>query len=278
MQAPQETTNTPAPRMLDCIYLSPAYNTQGGHILFNLHTKSIIAQHYVISIPIPPSMIDLVNDMGKDDGMTDIEFRTKHKKLIWDSSLIAGVDYEPSNEEQVDEGDDNEDDDYDPNQDQVNNNIPLTYDTDDEDEGIPVDDTPSTASESESEDEGNVDEDDFNHSESPNQDQEQSIGEVAGGLDNIMQPPNEEVIFESKLTDERVEFIQALAGEAPTLRRSARESKPADIWTYSHAQAAKMAKHIHICFTPLMQVQRNLDKKAMMQLTRRLGNYIAEED
>ena len=103
VQAPQETTNTPAPRMLDCIYLSPAYNTQGGHILFDLHTKSLIVRHYVISIPIPPSIIDLVNDMGKADGMTHTEFWTKHKKLIWDSSLIAGVDYEPYNEEEVDE-------------------------------------------------------------------------------------------------------------------------------------------------------------------------------
>ena len=72
VQAPQETTNTPVPRMLDCIYLSLAYNTQGGYILFNLHTKSLIVRHYVISIPILPSIIDLVNDMGKADGMTHI--------------------------------------------------------------------------------------------------------------------------------------------------------------------------------------------------------------
>ena len=130
--------------------------------MFNLHTKSLIVQHYVISIPIPPSIIDLVNDMGKADGMTHIEFQTEHKKLIWDSSLIAGVDYEPYNEEDVaeeDDEDDNEDDDYDPNQDQDQVDVPLTHDTDeededeDEDEGIPVNDTPSMASESESDDE-----------------------------------------------------------------------------------------------------------------------------
>ena len=63
-----------------------------------------------------------------------------------------------------------------------------------------------------------------------------------------MQPPDEEVVFESETTDERVEFNQAPAGEAPELRRSTRESKPRDIWTYSHAQATKMAKHIHTCF------------------------------
>ena len=93
-----------------------------------------------------------------------------------------------------------------------------------------------------------IDEDESNQAEGPNQDQEQSIGEVARGLDNIMQPPNEEVVFESETTDERVEFNQAPAGEAPALRRSTRESKPTDIWTYSHAQATKMAKHIHTCF------------------------------
>ena len=65
--------------------------------------------------------------------------------------MIAGVDYEPYNEEAVDEGDDeddNEDDDYDPNQDQANDDVPLAYDTDEEEQGIPVDDTHSTASES----------------------------------------------------------------------------------------------------------------------------------
>ena len=155
-----------------------------------------------------------------------------------------------NNDEEVDEGDDeddDEDDDYDPNQDQVDEDVPLTYDTDDEDEGIPIDDAPSMASESKSDDEDN-DDDESNQAEGPNQDQEQSIGEVARGLDNIMQPPNEEVVFESESTDKRVEFNQAPAGEAQTLRRSERESKPADRWTYSHAQAAKMAKHIHTCF------------------------------
>ena len=74
------------------------------------------------------------------------------------------MDYEPHNEEDVDEEnerDDNEDEDYDPNQDQVDDDVHLTYDTDDEDEGIPVDDTPSTASKSDSDDEDN-DEDDSN--------------------------------------------------------------------------------------------------------------------
>ena len=60
--------------------------------------------------------------MGKADGMTHIEFRTKHKKLIWDSSLIAGVDYEPYNKEDIDD-DDDKDDDYDPNQDQVEDDV-----------------------------------------------------------------------------------------------------------------------------------------------------------
>ena len=63
-----------------------------------------------------------------------------------------------------------------------------------------------------------------------------------------MQPPNEKVVFEPEENDERVVFNQAEAGKAPSLKSPERESKLVDKWTYSHAQAAKMAKHIHACF------------------------------
>ena len=96
--------------------------------------------------------------------------------------------------------------------------------------------------------ESESDDEESNQAEGPSQDQEQSIEEMARGLDNVMRPPDEEVVFESDTTDQRVEFSQAPAGEAPALRRSRRESKPRDIWTYAHAQATKMAKHIHTCF------------------------------
>ena len=80
-------------------------------------------------VPMPNSVIQLVNELGEADGMKSIYFHTKHHTLIWDSSLIAGVDYElPDEDEAV--GDETywEDPDFD------EGDIDLEYDTD-EDEG-----------------------------------------------------------------------------------------------------------------------------------------------
>ena len=42
-QVPEETTNAPAARMKDCIYLHPSYNQQGGCHVMNLHTAKSVA-------------------------------------------------------------------------------------------------------------------------------------------------------------------------------------------------------------------------------------------
>jgi len=125
--APSTTNNTPKTRMIDCIYLSPSYNEQGGHELYNVHSEAKITRPHVESIPIPNTIIQLVHDLGEADEMTGIQFHTKHKKIIWDSSLTAGVDYDPdTDDEDEDEewslGDEEEDD------------ISLDYDSDEDDD------------------------------------------------------------------------------------------------------------------------------------------------
>ena len=88
--------------------------------------------------------------------------------------------------------------------------LPFTCDTDEEDKGIPVDDKcdedeadedPVDNDDDDQVDEDPVNEDDDqvdddndkdpNQDADPKQDQDQSIGEVARGLDDIMHPPDE---------------------------------------------------------------------------------------
>ena len=93
--APKTTTNAPAPHMVDCIYIGPMFNRQGGHRFYNLHTRKVITRHWAVSAPMSKAIIDMVNDMGTADGMTHIKFMTPNKKVMWDSSLLAGVDHIP---------------------------------------------------------------------------------------------------------------------------------------------------------------------------------------
>jgi len=93
-----QPTNTPKPRTIGCIYLSPTDNIQGGHRLLNLSTAKIITRTTVKEIPIPQDVIERVELLGKRDG---IKPDNKYKNRIGeinpeynddDDDLIAGVD------------------------------------------------------------------------------------------------------------------------------------------------------------------------------------------
>ena len=186
------------------------------------------------SIPISKAIIDIVNDMGHANGMTNVRFQTPHKKVIWDSSLIAGVDYIPFYQEDRDPLNPNEDLLEDDANDEEwtyevdDEDIPLDYDDEiEEDEKVPIsleedsDGTADTAEETDNE---------SNQAEDPDQDQdkegdedyqaiaddevnEEQVDEeeaseednaditgVAHELDAVLQQPEEEVIFEGRRT------------------------------------------------------------------------------
>ena len=63
--------------MIDCIYLAPDYSSQGGHYLYNLHTKAVITRHTVVPAPMTQAIIDLVHKHAEADGMDGIKFHTK---------------------------------------------------------------------------------------------------------------------------------------------------------------------------------------------------------
>ena len=87
-------TNTMATRALDCIYLRPIYNQQGGHELLDLATKRVITRRKVTHIPIAPTIIQAVENMAAQDGMTGLKMRTHTGNILYDSSWITGVDYD----------------------------------------------------------------------------------------------------------------------------------------------------------------------------------------
>ena len=116
-------TNSMAPRSLDCIYLRPVYNQQGGHEVLDLTTKRVITRRSVTPIPITPTVIAAVESMAAEEGMKGIKMRTKTGQVLYDSSWITGVDYdededdldyEPDEEEVDDEEDDENYDEVDP--------------------------------------------------------------------------------------------------------------------------------------------------------------------
>jgi hypothetical protein len=85
-----QTKNSQKPRTFDGIYLRYLDNVQGGHQIYDLHTRSIILRSRVIPIPVTPSVIALVHSIAKQDGQPEglkMTARTGH--ILFDSSWSA---------------------------------------------------------------------------------------------------------------------------------------------------------------------------------------------
>ena len=103
--ASEETANSLKARMIDCIHLAPDCSSQAGHHLHNLHAKAVITRHTVVPAPMTQAVIDLVHKHAEADGVDGLKFHTKHKEVIWDSSLLAGVDHQIKTTEPCEDGD-----------------------------------------------------------------------------------------------------------------------------------------------------------------------------
>ena len=62
-------TNVVQERMIDCIYLRPNENNQGGHILMNLNTGKRITRGRVTEIPLPQMVKEKVEQMADYQGI-----------------------------------------------------------------------------------------------------------------------------------------------------------------------------------------------------------------
>ena len=117
--------NSQLPRTIDTVYLRPIYNMQGGHQLLNLLTKKIITRRNVTPLPLSQVIINTVEKMAQDDNMKGLNLRTQTGHILYDSSWIAGVDYdesEDSDDESTTDDHENNDDDDDDDDDDDNNN------------------------------------------------------------------------------------------------------------------------------------------------------------
>ena len=59
--------NTPKPRTIGAIYLSPTDNIQGGHKVFNLATAKVITQAHATEIPITNDVVQRIEFLAKKD-------------------------------------------------------------------------------------------------------------------------------------------------------------------------------------------------------------------
>jgi len=120
-------TNTNAPRTIDCIYLRPTNNKQGGHELMDLASGRVITRPRVIEIPITQVVINAVEKMAIKQGIKTLKLVNRNGQVLPLADHIAGVvvDHPDENPEADDEADEdfedpeNEDDEsvYDPDQD-----------------------------------------------------------------------------------------------------------------------------------------------------------------
>ena len=99
-------TNTNAPRTLDCIYLRPNTNRQGGHMLMDLATGRVITRSRVTVVPISDGVIRAVERMAARDGILTLKILDRNKKLLNPNVWFAGVG--PQNENESDDEDDEE--------------------------------------------------------------------------------------------------------------------------------------------------------------------------
>ena len=94
VQANHETMKTSSniARILDCIYLRPTSNIQGGHELMDLSTGWVITCSVIAPIPVTQMIIETVEKMAEDQGFKKLKFKNRYGKIYPDADWLAGVD------------------------------------------------------------------------------------------------------------------------------------------------------------------------------------------
>ena len=95
--------NTQQARTRDCVCLRPASSAQGGHELLDSHSKRVVTGSDATEAPIAPAVIAIVEGMAKKDGVKGLKIKTKTGRVLFDSSWLAGVDYQHQTEAETEE-------------------------------------------------------------------------------------------------------------------------------------------------------------------------------
>ena len=89
-----EPYNSLKSRRLECIFLRPADNIQGGHELMNLKTGRPITRHVAEVLPMPDAVIKQVEALATQQKQPmGLKITTKSGTVLYDSALTAGVEY-----------------------------------------------------------------------------------------------------------------------------------------------------------------------------------------
>jgi len=91
-------TNTNAPRTIDCIYLRPFPNLQGGHELMDLRSGRVITRRRITEIPVTDLVIQAVENMAIEQGIHTLKITGRHTTPIYPADWIAGVEYNQDNQ------------------------------------------------------------------------------------------------------------------------------------------------------------------------------------
>jgi Reverse transcriptase (RNA-dependent DNA polymerase) len=98
--------NSQHPRTIDCIYLHYVDNLQGGHHLLDLRTGQTIKRRTITQVPITQNIIEMVHKLAEADKMSEgFKITNRNNIALFDSSWIAGVDYEEENDDETSEED-----------------------------------------------------------------------------------------------------------------------------------------------------------------------------
>ena len=88
-------SNSQAARAIDFLYVRPSvYSTQGGHECYYIVTGEIINHRRVTMAPVSAAIIAAVKAAAHADKMDKLHFKSKQGIILYDSSQIAGVDYD----------------------------------------------------------------------------------------------------------------------------------------------------------------------------------------
>lgn len=87
-------TNTNAPRTIDCIYLRPFPNSQGGHELMDLRSGRVITRRRITEIPVTELVIQAVENMATQQGISTLKITGRNQLPIYPVDWLAGVEYD----------------------------------------------------------------------------------------------------------------------------------------------------------------------------------------
>ena len=86
-----QLSNTLRARALDCLYVGPTDNAQGGHECYHIPSKRLITRAFVTPIPFNPEVIESLDSLGRRQGITDFKITDRRGSLLYNSASIAGV-------------------------------------------------------------------------------------------------------------------------------------------------------------------------------------------